>query len=254
MLWQSKDEQAVLKRTVFDGGFHAVLGLFDGKTGLWQFSLHLAIRFEDAVVDGRGLACMGDVNEACPVHDSGLGKPTHDRRSKGGIGVAAGEDGRRRPGRILMELIADHLRARTTGGLEQAKVFVMQQVEIDYECPGRIPGRCKVDHLIDLDDLEGYRCCSEGFASRRHQTVDTADFLIRRSGKDKNNISGDAGRASKSDLGHKPRRCRELNKVLCQFPTPSPKDETCFEKYSRSAVSVTARLHREVWWRARSLF
>ena len=127
----------------------------------------------------------------------------------------------------------------------RSDVFVMQEVEVDHECPGRIAGCGQTDCLVGLDDLEGYRCRPKSFASCCHQTVDTADFLIRCSRKDKNDISGDAGRTGKCDLGHEPRRCCELNKVLCQFPTPSLQDGSCFNKYSRSMVSVTPRLHRE---------
>src|SRR5450830_185622 len=122
----------------------------------------------------------------------------------------------------------------------------MQEVEVDHECPGRISRRCQADCLVDLDDLEGYRFSSKSLASRRHQTVDTADFLIRCSGKDKDNISGDAGRASKCDLGHESLRCCDLNKVLCQFPTPSLQDESCFGKYSRSTVSFDLQVANDI--------
>jgi hypothetical protein len=96
----------------------------------------------------------------------------------------------------------------------------MQDVEVDHKCPGRIPGCCQTDCLVNLDDLEGYRFSPKCLASRRHQTVDAADFLIRRSGKDKENISGNAGRAGKCDLGHEPLRCCDLDKMLCQLPLP----------------------------------
>ena len=139
VLWQSKDKQTVLKRTVFDGGFHVILGLFDGETGLRQFSLHLAVRFKDAVVDGRRLAWMRDMDKACSVHDPGLCQPAHHRPGKGGIGVTAGEDGCRRSGRGLTQFVGDHLGARTAGGFEQARVFVTQEVEVDHERPRKDP-------------------------------------------------------------------------------------------------------------------
>ena len=111
MLRQSEDEQAVLQRTVFDGGFDAVFSLFYRKAGLWQFSLHLSVCFEDAVVDCCRLACMRDIDETRPVHNSSLCQMTYYCSSKDGIGVTPGEDGRGGYGGVLAELVADHLRA-----------------------------------------------------------------------------------------------------------------------------------------------
>ncbi len=96
----------------------------------------------------------------------------------------------------------------------------MQEVEVDHECPGRIPGRCEANCLVNLDDLEGDRFSPECLASRRYQTMDTANFLIGGTGKDKDNISGGAGQTGKRDLGHEPLRCCNLDKMLCQLTLP----------------------------------
>ena len=131
---------------------------------------------------------------------------------------------------------------------------MVQEVHIDYQGPGGVPGRCQEVCLLDVDDLERDRCCSKNSASRRHQTVNAADFLSRRSGQDKDNISCDTRRSSKCDLGHEPCWCREFNKVLCHIPTPSLQDESCFREYSKSTISVTVSLHEGEYRRACGLF
>ncbi len=104
----------------------------------------------------------------------------------------------------------------------------MQKVKVDHECPGRVSGRGKTDCLVDIDDLKGYRLCPKGLAGCRYETMDTTEFFIRCSRKDKNDISGDTGQTGKCDLGYEPRWCCKFDEMLCQFLTPSLWDEFRF--------------------------
>ncbi len=96
---------------MFDSGLYTVLGLFDGQAGLWQFGFHLAICFQDAVVDGSRLSRMGDVDKTRPVCKSRFSKLTHDHPRQCCVGVATGENGSRCPRGVLAEFVADDLRA-----------------------------------------------------------------------------------------------------------------------------------------------